>query len=94
MNADTCTLEMWHGYPQPNGSWNAGSGAIFNLNSNTLRPNGWTSADAAGLPILAGLVRYDEVYGSGIHHALRFAAHLINRHWIWPARHSDGTQLI
>ena len=52
--------ELYAAYPQSDGSWQAGSGAVFNLGSNALRPDGWTSADAAGLPILPGLVRYDE----------------------------------
>jgi hypothetical protein len=70
------------------GIWTAGSGAIFDLNSNDLRPAGWTSADAAGLPILPGLVRYDEVVGRGeILHALRFTASSTRRAYVHPARH-------
>src|SRR5215472_12217181 len=62
VNSGTCKLyEMFAAYPQSDGSWKAGSGAVWNLNSNALRPRYWTSADAAGLPILPGLVRYDEV---------------------------------
>ena len=62
LDRDTCRLyELYYAWPQPDGSWQAGSGAVFNLNSHELRPDGWTSADAAGLPILPGLVRYDEV---------------------------------
>ena len=62
VDKDSCTLyEMYAAYPQDDGSWHAGSGAIWNLKSNALRPDGWTSADAAGLPILPGLVRYDEI---------------------------------
>lgn len=68
--------------------WHASSGAIFNLNSNALRPDGWTSADAAGLPILPGLVRYDEVVGWGeIRHALRFTVARTRRAYVFPARH-------
>jgi len=69
-----CRLyELYAAYPQQDGSWRAGSGAIFDLGSNALRPAGWTSADAAGLPIFPGLVRYDEVVGrKAINHALRF----------------------
>jgi hypothetical protein len=68
------------------GAWSAGSGAIWDLNSNALRPDTWTSADAAGLPILPGLVRYDEVLSGQINHAIRFTAQNTNR-YIWPARH-------
>lgn len=71
-----------------NGRWIAGSGAIFDLNSNALRPAGWTSADAAGLPIFPGLVRYDEVIEQGeIRHALRFTAQRTRRAYVHPARH-------
>jgi len=85
---DGCVLyEMYHAYPQADGSWEAGSGAVLNLHSNDLRPAGWTSADAAGLPILAGLVRYDEAAGGEIRHALRFTAPETRREYIWPARH-------
>jgi hypothetical protein len=69
------------------GAWHAGSGAIFNLRSNRLRPRGWTSADAAGLPILPGLVRYDEVASGAIHHALRFTVSQTRRAFVFPARH-------
>lgn len=68
-------------------SWNAGSGAKWNLNSNALRPAGWTSADAAGLPILPGLVRYDQVTAGEIKHAIRFTVRATNATYIWPARH-------
>ena len=68
-------------------SWQASSGAIFDLRSNKLRPEGWTSADAAGLPIFAGLVRYDEVKAGQIRHALRFTAPHTRRTFLWPARH-------
>jgi len=68
--------------------WHAGSGATFDLNSNALRPAGWTSADAAGLPILPGLVRYDEVMEQKeIRHALRFTAERTRRAYVYPARH-------
>jgi hypothetical protein len=68
--------------------WKAGSGAIFDLTSNKLRPMGWTSADAAGLPIFPGLVRYDEVVGRGeITHAIRFTAHCSQAGFILPATH-------
>lgn len=79
--------ELFAAYPQSSGSWHAGSGAIFDLNSNALRPAGWTSADAAGLPILPGLVRYDEVAVGEITHALRFTVSVTRRAYIPPARH-------
>lgn len=68
--------------------WVAGSGAVFDLNSNELRPAGWTSADAAGLPIFPGLVRYDEVVEQGvITHALRFTVSRTRQAYVSPARH-------
>ncbi len=81
--------ELGYAFPQNNGaSWNANCGAIFDLNSNALRPAGWTSADAAGLPIFPGLVRYDEVFEQGvIAHALRFTVHDSRRAYVHPARH-------
>jgi hypothetical protein len=79
--------ELFSSYPS-GGGWNAGSGAIFDLGSNGLRPAGWTSADAAGLPIFPGLVRYDEVVEQGeIRHALRFTVHDSRRAYVSPARH-------
>ncbi|MBZ5620401.1 MAG: hypothetical protein LAQ69_17000 [Acidobacteriia bacterium] len=69
------------------GGWSAGSAAHYDLRSNALRPAGWTSADAAGLPILPGLVRYEEVAAGEIRHALRFTAPKTTRAFIWPARH-------
>jgi hypothetical protein len=79
--------ELFAAYPQRDG-WKAGSGAIFDLNSNKLRPAGWTSADAAGLPILPGLVRYDEVMEQkAIPHALRFTVVKSRRGYVHPARH-------
>ena len=84
----TCLLyEVYDAHPRGDGGWDAGSGAIFNLRSNALRPAGWTSADAAGLPILPGLVRYDEVAAGAITHALRFTAAETQRAFVWPARH-------
>lgn len=67
--------------------WKASSGAVFDLRSNALRPDGWTSADAAGLPVLPGLVRYDEVKAGAIRHALRFTAPRTQRGYIHPATH-------
>jgi hypothetical protein len=84
----TCLLyEIYDAYPRAGGGWDAGSGAVFDLRSNALRPDGWTSADAAGLPILPGLVRYDEVVSGEIAHALRFTAPETQRANVWPARH-------
>ncbi|MDQ2844065.1 MAG: RICIN domain-containing protein [Acidobacteriota bacterium] len=68
--------------------WQAGSGAIWSLNSNALRPAGWTSADAAGLPIFPGLVRYDEILAGHIDHALRVTVDHTRNTYIWPARHA------
>jgi hypothetical protein len=81
--------EMFSATPVNNGaSWIAGSGAVFDLNSNALRPEGWTSADAAGLPIFPGLVRYDEVFEQReIKHALRFTVGRSRRAYVYPARH-------
>ena len=88
LDKDDCMLyETWSTYPQPDGSWQAGSGAIFDLQSNALRPSGWTSADAAGLPILPGLVRYDEVASGEIRHAIRVTVPKTREEFIWPARH-------
>jgi len=83
-----CRLyELFSLYPTAGGGWRAGSGAIWNLRSNRLRPAGWTSADAAGLPILPGLARYDEVARGRIDHALRFTVSRTRRAYVYPARH-------
>lgn len=88
VDQDNCKLyETWDSYPQSDGSWQAGSGAVFDLNSNALRPADWTSADAAGLPILPGLARCEELATGAIHHALRFTAAHTQKKYIWPARH-------
>jgi hypothetical protein len=81
--------ELFSAHPEPDGEgWRASSGAIFDLNSNASRPAGWTSADAAGLPILPGLVRYDEAVEAGrIAHALRFTVRKTRRAYVPPARH-------
>jgi hypothetical protein len=92
IDRDNCVLyEMFYSFPQPDGSWRASAGARWPLTSNALRPAGWTSADAAGLPIYAGLVRYDEVAGGAIRHALRFTAPRTQRAYLWPARHYAST---
>ncbi len=89
VNRDTCVdYELDAAYPRAGDTrWHAGSGAIFNLRSNHLRPAGWTSADAAGLPILPGLARYDEVAHGAIDHALRFTAPETRMAYVYPARH-------
>lgn len=80
--------ELFAASPQSNGSWHAGSGAVFDLSSNALRPAGWTSADAAGLPIFPGLVRYDEVVEQhAVNHALRFTCPRTRKAYVSPARH-------
>ena len=91
INKDTCVL-----YELYNANWNgghptAGSGAVFNLSSNALRPATWTSADAAGLPILPGLLRLDEVQSGHIDHAIRFTVQRTDKSFIWPARHQAGS---
>jgi hypothetical protein len=88
VDRDSCRLyELFALYPTSGGGWRAGSGAIWNLRSNRLRPAGWTSADAAGLPILPGLARYDEVARGKIDHALRFTVRRTRRAYVYPARH-------
>ncbi|MGH2932518.1 MAG: hypothetical protein ACRDKK_06605 [Gaiellaceae bacterium] len=87
VDRDSCKLyELFALYPKGRG-WRAGSGAVWNLRSNRLRPAGWTSADAAGLPILPGLARYDEVRRGVIDHALRFTVRRTRRAYVYPARH-------
>jgi hypothetical protein len=91
VDAATCTLfETWDTHKRTAG-WYAGSGAVWNLRSNLLRPAGWTSADAAGLPILPGLLRYDEVAAGKVDHAIRFTTNVTDRRWLWPARHQAGS---
>jgi hypothetical protein len=96
VNSSTCTLyELWEAHYSARGS-TAGSGAMWRLNSNALRPAGWTSADAAGLPILPGLLDYAEVEqavrtAKPIEHAIRFTADLTSAAYLWPARHEAGT---
>jgi hypothetical protein len=88
----TCKLyELYASEKQPNNSWEAYSGAVFDLRSNALRPDGWTSADAAGLPILAGLVRFDEANAGVIRHAFRFTASRTQGTYVWPARHEASS---
>jgi hypothetical protein len=90
LNKDTCVLyelfdASWNG-----GSPTAGSGAVFDLKRHDLRPAGWTSADAAGLPIWPGVLRYDEVARGIVDHAIRFTAQRTDRSYVWPARHQAG----
>lgn len=84
--------ELWDAHPLGDGSWHAGSGAIFNLTTGADRPAGWTSADAAGLPILPGLVRYDEVASGTITHAIRFTVQTTRKAYVYPARHYASSQ--
>lgn len=88
VDSSTCTLyEIYAAEQQGDGSWEAGSGAIWDLRDYVLRPDEWTSADAAGLPILPGLVRYDEAASGEIRHAIRFTAENTRSEFIWPAKH-------
>ena len=96
VDTDNCILyEIYYAFPQA-ASWQGGSGAIFNLNSDALRTATWTSADAAGLPIFPGLLRWEEVATGVIRHAIRFTVPQTQRAYVWPARHSasslTGTQ--
>jgi hypothetical protein len=91
IDRDTCRLyETWATQKKPGNKWAAGSGATWDLRSNQLRTRGWTSADAAGLPILPGLLRYDEVALRAVDHAIRFTTDVTDRRFLWPARHQAG----
>ena len=91
-DAAACRLyELYAAQKGANGSWHAGSGAVFDLRSNALRPAKWTSADAAGLPIMAGLVGYDEVVAGQINHAIRVTVPRSANSYLWPARHAAGS---
>jgi hypothetical protein len=83
--------ELYAAYPNANGTWRAGSGAVFDLRANALRARGATSADAAGLSILAGLVRWDEVAAGRIDHAIRVTAPQTRDSYVWPARHAASS---
>ena len=89
---DNCVLYEIYDANLSGSRWSAGSGAIWDLTSNALRPAGWTSADAAGLPMLPGLARYDEVNAGEIRHALRFTTHITNG-YVWPARHLTSNEV-
>jgi hypothetical protein len=92
LDPSTCTLyELYDANYSPNGS-TAGSGAIWSLRSDALRPATWTSADAAGLPILPGLLRYDEVAAGSVTHAIRMTVQSTDTSFIWPARHEAGAR--
>ncbi len=92
VTADTCELfETWN-TNSPASGWTAGSGAHWSLSSDALRPNGWTSADAAGLPILPGLLRWDEVAAGHVDHAIRFTTNATDALHLWPARHDASSQ--
>ena len=91
VDRSTCRLyETWATRHTSSG-WRAGSGATWSLGSNKLRPNGWTSADAAGLPILPGLLRWNEVKAGRVDHAIRFTTDRTARAHLWPARHDAGS---
>jgi hypothetical protein len=93
VDRSTCRLYELYAVRWNGGHVTAGSGAIFPLqgpHANDLRPAGWTSADAAGLPILPGLVRYDEVAAGKIDHAIRFTVDCTTDRYLWPARHEAG----
>ena len=88
LDRDACLLyELYRAFPQGDGSWNADSSAVWDLRSNNLRPFGWTSTDAAGLPVFPGLARYDEVAAGEITHALRFTVPTTRRAYVLPATH-------
>jgi hypothetical protein len=87
LDRDACRLYELYELRRSGGGWTAGSGATWSLRSNRLRPAGWTSADAAGLPIFPGLARWDEVARGRIDHALRFTAARTRRQYVYPARH-------
>jgi hypothetical protein len=92
VDRSTCRLyETFATYPHTGGRWTAGSGATWRLTSNRLRPQGWTSSDAAGLPILPGLLRYPEVRAGRVDHAIRFTTNVTDRKHVWPARHDAGS---
>ena len=92
VDRDHCRVfETWS-TTESDGTWSAGSGATWSLRSNALRKDGWTSADAAGLPILPGLLRWNEVDAGYVDHAIRFTTDITDRHHIWPARHDAGSR--
>lgn len=88
----TCRLYETYATRRTSSGWRAGSGAVWSLRSNELRHDGWTSADAAGLPILPGLLRWNEVRDDAIDHAIRFTTDVTGRYHLWPARHDAGSK--
>ena len=93
IDKDACKLYETFATAHSTSGWSAGSGAIWDLNANVLRPAGWTSADAAGLPIFPGLLRLNEVQAGFVDHAIRFTAVQTDRSYLWPARHQAGAAL-
>jgi hypothetical protein len=92
VDTGTCRLyELWNARKTASGRWTAGSGATWSLGSDALRRAGWTSADAAGLAILPGLLRYGEVENGTIDHAIRFTTNATQKAYLWPARHQAGS---
>ena len=91
VTSDCQLYETWDTLDTASG-WTAGSGAHWSLSSDALRPASWTSADAAGLPILPGLLRYDEVKSGHVDHAIRFTTNVTSDAYLWPARHEAGSQ--
>lgn len=87
----SCRLYELYAARVRNGRWSAGSGAVWSLTSNRLRPDSWTSADAAGLPILPGLLRWNEVRAGRVDHAIRFTTDVTSSWHLWPARHDAGS---
>jgi hypothetical protein len=90
VDRDTCRLYETWATQRSGTSWSAGSGATWSLKSNALRPLSYTSADAAGLPILPLLLRFDEVAARSIDHAIRFTTDVTDKRFLWPARHQAG----
>lgn len=91
VDRSTCRLYETFATRHTASGWRAGSGAVWSLRSNALRPRGWTSADAAGLPILPGLLRLAEVRAGHVDHAIRFTTDVTDRRFVWPARHQAGS---
>jgi len=91
---DTCRLYELYDLSRKGSRWYAGSGATWSLKSNKLRKDGWTSADAAGLPILPGLLRWNEVKAGKVEHAIRFTAPVTASKHVWPARHHAGSRSV
>lgn len=87
-----CRLYEIYATRKTGSGWRGGSGAVWSLTSNKLRREGWTSADAAGLPILPGLLRWTEVRDNQIDHAIRFTTDITSSHHLWPARHDAGSR--